>query len=61
MNEPDEQEPKVKPIPFRLGDYSPNTNMIMGALLSGGDPLKMAEIIVEAQERGNADDGSVPS
>lgn len=52
MNEPDDQEnPKPPSIPFRLSDYSPNTNMIMGALLSGGDPLKMAEIIVEAQDK----------
>jgi hypothetical protein len=47
-DEPAEPEPR---IPFRLGDYSPNTNMIMGALLSGGDPLKMAQILVDGQEK----------
>ena len=45
-----EQE-KPKPIPFRSSDYSPNTHMIMGALLSGGDPLKLAQMLVDAQEK----------
>ena len=44
-------EKKPEPIPFRLSDYSPNTHMILGALLSGGDPLKMAEMLVEQQEK----------
>ena len=43
--------PKPKPIPFRLSDYSPNTNMILGALFSGGDPKKMAQMIVDSQEK----------
>jgi hypothetical protein len=29
---------------------SPRTNAIMGALLSGGDPLKLAQMIVDSQE-----------
>ena len=44
-------ETKTPNIPFRLEDYSPNTNMILGALLSGGDPLKMAKMLVEGQEK----------
>ena len=51
-------EPAIRPIksiPFRLSDYSPNTNMIVGALLSGGDPLKMAQLIVDAQEKSEAE------
>lgn len=50
MNAHDDEEPESKPIPFRLSDYSPNTHMILGSLLSGGDPLKMAKMLVEAQE-----------
>ena len=50
--EDERPEPKPAPsIPFRLEDYSPNTNMIMGALLSGGDPLKMAQMLVDGQEK----------
>jgi hypothetical protein len=33
----------------RLNDYSPNTMMIMGAALSGGDPLKMAKMLLQNQ------------
>ena len=42
-------------IPFRLSDYSPNTHMILGALFSGGDPLKMAEMLVEKQKDDDAE------
>jgi len=44
------QEQDKKPA-FRLSDYSPNTHMIMGALLSGGDPLKMAQLLVDQQDK----------
>ena len=51
MEELDKQEPKKQeqPIP-RLNDYSPNTMMIMGAALSGGDPLKMAKMLLPPEE-----------
>jgi len=51
MSDTEKSEPETKPIPFRLSDYSPNTHMILGALLSGGDPVKMAEMLVEQQEK----------
>lgn len=34
----------------RMNDYSPNTMMIMGALFSGGDPLKIAKMFCELQD-----------
>jgi len=53
MKQDDQDEaPKAKPsTSFRFSDYSPNTSMILGALFSGGDPLKMAKMIVDAQEK----------
>ena len=33
----------------------PNTNAILGALLSGGDPIKLAEIMVEAEKEDKGD------
>ena len=54
MNEEHEDQEKAPSVPFRLSDYSPNTHMILGAMLSGGDPLKMAQILVDGQEK--ADD-----
>lgn len=39
-----------QPLP-RLNDFSPNTMMILGAALSGGDPLKMAVILLKSQEK----------
>lgn len=52
------KEPVRKSLPapeptrpaFRLSDHSPNTMMIMGAVLSGGDPLKLAKRLVQEDE-----------
>ena len=33
----------------------PNTNAILGALLSGGDPIKLAEIMVKAEKADKGD------
>ncbi len=41
----------VPQVPFRLDDFSPNTHMILGALLSGGDPLKLAQMLVDSQKK----------
>jgi len=34
-------------LPFL--EHSPNTAMILGAALSGGDPKKMAELLLQPQ------------
>ena len=44
-----------QPLP-RLNDFSPNTMMILGAALSGGDPLKMAKILLKRQKKEVTDD-----
>jgi len=49
----DQEKPKTPA--FRLNDYSPNTHMIMGAVLSGGDPLKLAQMLVDAQKTDETD------
>lgn len=48
-DEKDEKRVTMMPKP-RLNDYSPNTMMIMGAALSGGDPVKMAKMLCQAQD-----------
>ena len=54
MNEPDKTDAPKGPD-FRLSDYSPNTHMILGAVLSGGDPLKLAQMLVDAQKNSPGD------
>lgn len=42
-------------------EHSPNTAMIMGAVLSGGDAMALARRLCDAQQPNNAGDSTRPT